>query len=405
MSKTIRKQRREISAEIERDDAVGEATRAAIGKQARDLYVQQQCCGGLNFGYFYDGSPIIAYDGAPHPDYSMGQFTSTTVPGCRAPHFWLRDGRSLYDALGGGLRVAPVRPDRVRWMVWSRRRSGAACRSPCSTSTMPRPAALYASKLVLVRPDRHVAWRGDAEPDDPLELIDHLRGARMASTGAGSPRSRRRYSAAFGGRRGIDEAAGLPPPQLGVVPAGAQQLGVRALFDDAAAVEHHQPVHPRDGGEPVRDGDHGLAGHQRVEARLDRGLDLAVERGGGLVEHQDRRVLQDHAGDGDALALAAGQLDAALADMGVVAAPAAPVLQLEDEVVGLRLLRRGDDLGLGGVGLAVADVVADRAVQQRGVLRHHRDLRAQAFLRGLRDVLAVDQDARRPRDRRSAASG
>ena len=61
---------------------------------------------------------------------------------------------------------------------------------------------------------------------------------------------------------------------------------------------------------------------------LDRGLDLAVERGGGLVEHQDRRVLQDHAGDGDALALAAGELDAALADMGVVAAPAAPVLQL-----------------------------------------------------------------------------
>jgi hypothetical protein len=29
-----------------------------------------------------------------------------------------------------------------------------------------------------VRPDRHVAWRADAEPDDPRELIDHLRGAR-----------------------------------------------------------------------------------------------------------------------------------------------------------------------------------------------------------------------------------
>jgi hypothetical protein len=35
--------------------------------------------------------------------------------------------------------------------------------------------------LVLVRPDRHVAWRGDAEPEDALELIDHLRGARVAS--------------------------------------------------------------------------------------------------------------------------------------------------------------------------------------------------------------------------------
>src|SRR5436305_1811090 len=40
----------------------------------------------------------------------------------------------------------------------------------------------------------------------------------------------------FSGRRRVDEAAGLPPPQLGIMPAGAQQLGVGALFDDAAAM-------------------------------------------------------------------------------------------------------------------------------------------------------------------------
>ena len=102
MSKAVSQQRREISADIERDDEVGEATRARIGQEAYDLYVQQQCCGGLNFGYFYAGSPIIAYDGAAHPAYSMGTFESSSVPGCRAPHFWLRDGRSLYDALGDG---------------------------------------------------------------------------------------------------------------------------------------------------------------------------------------------------------------------------------------------------------------------------------------------------------------
>jgi len=43
----------------------------------------------------------------------------------------------------------------------------------------PEARAIYARKLVLVRPDRHVAWRGDAAPDDPLSLIDHLRGARL----------------------------------------------------------------------------------------------------------------------------------------------------------------------------------------------------------------------------------
>ena len=42
---------------------------------------------------------------------------------------------------------------------------------------------LYARKLVLVRPDQHVAWRGDAEPPDPLGLIDLVRGARAAPLG------------------------------------------------------------------------------------------------------------------------------------------------------------------------------------------------------------------------------
>ncbi len=76
-----------------------------------------------------------------------------------------------------------------------------------------------------------------------------------------------------------------------------------------------------------------------------------------------------------------------------VAGPLLPVLELEDELVGVREFRRRDDLRLGRLRAAVADVVADRAVQQRGVLRHHRDLRAQALLRHGGDVLAVDQDA------------
>ena len=153
--------------------------RAQIGKEAYDLYFQQQCCGGLNFGYFYAGSPIIAYDGEPHPAYSMGRFEQSTVPGCRAPHLWLRDGRSLYDALGDGYGL--VRFDRraaVDGLV-----AAAGQRSvPLAVLDVDdeQAAALYARKLTLVRPDRHVAWRADAQPDEPLALIDHLRGARAA---------------------------------------------------------------------------------------------------------------------------------------------------------------------------------------------------------------------------------
>jgi hypothetical protein len=38
-------------------------------------------------------------------------------------------------------------------------------------------ARLYERRLVLVRPDGHVAWRSDAVPPDPVGLIDRVRGA------------------------------------------------------------------------------------------------------------------------------------------------------------------------------------------------------------------------------------
>jgi 2-polyprenyl-6-methoxyphenol hydroxylase-like FAD-dependent oxidoreductase len=175
MAKQVSQQRREISVDIERTDASGEAMRAKIGQEAYDLYVQQQCCGGLNFGYFYAASPVIAYDGAAHPVYSMGSFESSSVPGCRAPHFWLNDKRSLYDALGDGYGL--IRFDRdvaVDGLVAAAKRRGVPFKVLHIDDA--EAAALYAKKLILVRPDRHVAWRADLEPNDPLELIDLIRG-------------------------------------------------------------------------------------------------------------------------------------------------------------------------------------------------------------------------------------
>jgi 2-polyprenyl-6-methoxyphenol hydroxylase-like FAD-dependent oxidoreductase len=180
MSKSISQQRREISADIERDDAVGEATRAQIGREAYELYVQQQCCGGLNFGYFYADSPIVAYDGAAHPAYSMGKFESSSVPGCRAPHVWLSDGRSLYDALGDGYGLIRFDPGvSVDGLIAEAKQRGV----PLTVLDVADAgaAATYQKKLVLVRPDRHVAWRGDSQPADARELIERLRGARVAT--------------------------------------------------------------------------------------------------------------------------------------------------------------------------------------------------------------------------------
>src|SRR5262245_56972841 len=104
---------------------------------------------------------------------------------------------------------------------------------------------------------------------------------------------------------GVDEPAGLTAPQRSVVTVVPEQLGVRAPLDNPAVVEHGQAVHLRDRRQSVCNGDHSAALHQCAEARLDRGLDLAVERRCSLVENEDRRILQNDTRNGDALSLTA----------------------------------------------------------------------------------------------------
>jgi len=94
------RERTSVPPELEDATPEGEARRRHVGEAAYALHVQQFACAGLNYGYYYDSSPIIAYDGEVQPPYTMYDYTPSTVPGCRTPHIWLKDGRSLYDELG-----------------------------------------------------------------------------------------------------------------------------------------------------------------------------------------------------------------------------------------------------------------------------------------------------------------
>lgn len=168
--------RRAVPADIEEDSPRGAQLRAEIGREAYALNVQQFCCAGLNFGYFYRGSPIIAADAEEPPAYSMGSFTPSTVPGCRAPHFWLADGRSLYDAFGPGYTL--LRFD--TGVDAAALQQAAALRGvPLAVLDLAgvQPPEGYRHALVLCREDQHVAWRGDAVPADAAALVERLRGA------------------------------------------------------------------------------------------------------------------------------------------------------------------------------------------------------------------------------------
>jgi 2-polyprenyl-6-methoxyphenol hydroxylase-like FAD-dependent oxidoreductase len=172
----VMSQRRSVPEAVEFDGPEGDQVRATVGQAAYDLNVQQYCCAGLNFGYYYGGSSIVAYDGETAPSYSMGNFTPSTAPGARAPHLWLEDGRSLWDALGPAYTLLRVDPTLE---IDALLQAAARQRLPLAIVDIDTDEArrCYSEPLVLIRPDTHIAWRGYTDPADADGLVMRLRGA------------------------------------------------------------------------------------------------------------------------------------------------------------------------------------------------------------------------------------
>jgi hypothetical protein len=165
-----------VPNEIEEPGPRGERAREDVGRLAYEINVQQYASAGLNFGTYYDRSPIIAYDGSQHPPYTMATYTPSTVPGCRTPHFWLANDDSLYDAMGREftLLATDAAIDTAPLVAAAKRRGVPLTVLDISSSEVA--GRLYSHPLTLSRPDQHVAWRGHALPADPLALIDRARG-------------------------------------------------------------------------------------------------------------------------------------------------------------------------------------------------------------------------------------
>src|SRR5262245_8960488 len=157
-------------AEVRR--RMGEALVRDVGRMFRTI--------GLQIGYRYENSPICIPDGTPaYPD-DPEVFVPSARPGSRAPHVWLGEGHSILDLYGRGfvlLCLGADAPDGSRLEAAAARR-----RVPLKTVTITHRDAIriYEKQLVLVRPDGHVAWRGDAIPRDAMGIVDRVRGAVLS---------------------------------------------------------------------------------------------------------------------------------------------------------------------------------------------------------------------------------
>ena len=96
----------------------------------------------------------------------------STWPGVRLPHTWLDDGTAMQDRIGYDRGFTLLRLGKSRADVSALEKAFATYRAPFRVLDIPdaEPRAVYGYDLILLRPDLHVAWRGNRLPDDAAKL-------------------------------------------------------------------------------------------------------------------------------------------------------------------------------------------------------------------------------------------
>ncbi|HKR92259.1 FAD-dependent monooxygenase [Novosphingobium sp.] len=171
----------EIPQDIEEDTPQAEAKRKALGAHVEVDDLQEYATIGVQLGERYV-SPVIAANAG---DIQLADLWDRYIPsdqaGGRAPHFYLPDGRSLYDALGEGFILLAFGGEGSEPLEQAALARGV----PLTVVRLTDYPADYHRALVLIRPDHQIAWSGDTLPSDPLALVDQIRGAWPVDTYTG----------------------------------------------------------------------------------------------------------------------------------------------------------------------------------------------------------------------------
>ena len=133
---------------------------------------------GAELGYRYVDSPIIASEPGEGPAHEFMQYVPTTWPGARLPHVWLGDGSAVQDRIGYGRGYALLRLGGTPADSRALEQAFAALGAPLEVLELgdARPRDIYGCDLLLLRPDLHVVWRGNAPPREPRELAARATG-------------------------------------------------------------------------------------------------------------------------------------------------------------------------------------------------------------------------------------
>lgn len=159
--------------------SIGDAQREELSAAIADLGNAENESLGVEFGYVYDCSPIVARESGSVPPSDPLRYVPTTMPGARLPSIFLADGSALFDRLGPWFTLVDFGTMDVASFETAAARAGI----PLKVLSLREPALenVYGRDAFLVRPDQHIAWRGsEATATNGANVLSRALGWRHA---------------------------------------------------------------------------------------------------------------------------------------------------------------------------------------------------------------------------------
>lgn len=158
---------------IEDPHPANDPARSAYGERCRAHLAREYNIPGLQLGMRYE-SAVVATETTPPPPDEATHYIPSGYPGARAPHMAM-DGATtdaaLFDQFGLDFTLLQLGgpEEATPWTA-----AAAALNIPLKVVRCSAPGAhaLYGADLALIRPDGHIAWRGNhsADADAALRL-------------------------------------------------------------------------------------------------------------------------------------------------------------------------------------------------------------------------------------------
>lgn len=161
------------AGDLSGDSPQAAARRAELGRRILELGNAENEGWGAEHGYRYE-SVINAQEPGEPPVFDPLSYTPSTWPGSRLPHVFLADGTAVYDRLGAWYTLLVL--NGMDATEFQRAASQAGVPVQVLSIADDTASRIYGSPLLLVRPDQHVAWRGNTLPADCAALLSRVAG-------------------------------------------------------------------------------------------------------------------------------------------------------------------------------------------------------------------------------------